>query len=67
MRQVENVMADKEKRKAMDSAQKKRVKSSLSYVKKLISRTKPGNVSEEQAAEIKHAAEELRNAATGLI
>lgn len=67
VRQVENVMADKEKRKAMDSAQKKRVKSSLSYVKKLISRTKPGNVSEEQAAEIKHAAEELRNAATGLI
>ena len=67
VRQVENVMADKEKRKAMDSAQKKRVKSSLSYVKKLISRTKPGNVSEEQAAEIKHAADELRNAAAGLI
>lgn len=67
VRQVENVMADKEKRKAMDSAQKKSVKSSLSYVKKLISRTKPGNVSEEQAAEIKHAADELRNAAAGLI
>ena len=32
-----------------------------------ISRTKPGNVSEEQAAEIKHAADELRNAAAGLI
>lgn len=45
----------------------KSVKSSLSYVKKLISRTKPGNVSEEQAAEIKHAADELRNAAAGLI
>ena len=28
--------------------------------------TKPGNVSEEQAAEIKHAADELRNAAAGL-
>ena len=67
VRQVENVMTDKEKRKAMDSAQKKSVKSSLSYVKKLISRTKPGNVSEEQAAEIKHAADELRNAAAGLI
>lgn len=67
VRQVENVMADKEKRKAMDSAQKKSVKSSLSYVKKLISRTKPANVSEEQAAEIKHAADELRNAAAGLI
>lgn len=67
VRQVENVMADKEKRKAMDSAQKKSVKSSLSYVKKLVSRTKPTNVSEEQAAEIKHAADELRNAAAGLI
>ena len=67
VRQVENVMADKEKRKAMDSAQKKSVKSSLSYVKKLISRTKPGNVSEKQPAEIKHAADELRNAAAGLI
>lgn len=67
VRQVENIMADKEKRRAMDSAQKKSVKSSLSYVKKLISRTKPGNVSEEQAAEIKHAADELRNAAAGLI
>lgn len=67
VRQVENVMADKEKRKTMDSAQKKSVKSSLSYVKKLISRTKPTNVSEEQAAEIKHAADELRNAAAGLI
>ena len=67
VRQVENIMADKEKRRAMDSAQKKSVKSSLSYVKKLISRTKPGNVSEEQAAELKHAADELRNAAAGLI
>ena len=34
VRQVENVMADKEKRKDMDRAQKKSVKSSLSYVKK---------------------------------
>ena len=67
VRQVENIRADTEKRRAMDSAQKKSVKSSLSYVKKLISRTKPGNVSEEQAAEIKHAADELRNAAAGLI
>ena len=67
MRQVENVLADKAKRKAMDSTQKKQVKSSLSYVKKLVSRTKPGNVSEEQAAEIKRAADDLRSAAAGLI
>lgn len=67
VRQVENVLADKAKRKAMDSAQKKQVKSSLSYVKKLVSRTKPGNVSEEQAAELKRAAEDLRSAAAGLI
>ena len=65
VRQVENVMADKEKRKAMDSAQKKSVKSSLSYVKKLISRTKPGNVSERTGREIKHAADELKCAAIG--
>ena len=67
VRQVENVLADKAKRKAMDSTQKKQVKSSLSYVKKLVSRTKPGNVSEEQAAEIKRAADDLRSAAAGLI
>ena len=41
VRQVENVMADKEKRKAMDSAQKKSVKSSLSYVKKLFQGQSP--------------------------
>lgn len=67
VRQVENVMADKARRKAMDSAQKKQVKSALSYVKKLVSRTKPGNVSEEQAAELRRASNDLRNAAAGLI
>ena len=67
VRQVENVMADKARRKAMDSAQKKQVKSALSYVKTLVSRTKPGNVSEEQAAELRRASNDLRNAAAGLI
>ena len=37
--------------------------SGLYYVKKLVSRTKPGNVSEEQAAELQRAAAELRSAA----
>ena len=57
----------RKKERLWTAHRKKSVKSSLSYVKKLISRTKPGNVSEEQAAEIKHAADELRNAAAGLI
>ena len=48
IRQVE--VAYKEKKKTIDSGARHQIKSSLSYVKKLVSRTKPGNVSEEQAA-----------------
>ena len=61
IRQVE--VAYKEKKKTIDSGARHQIKSSLSYVKKLVSRTKPGNVSEEQAAELQRAAEELRSAA----
>ncbi|MDD6481163.1 MAG: molecular chaperone DnaK [Lachnospiraceae bacterium] len=61
IRQVE--AAYKEKKKTLDSAAKHQIKSSLSYVKKLVTRTKPGNVTEEQAAELKRATAELRNAA----
>ena len=61
IRQVE--VAYKEKKKAIDSGARHQIKSSLSYVKKLVSRTKPGNVSEEQAAELQRAAAELRSAA----
>ena len=61
IRQVE--VSYKEKKKTIDSGARHQIKSSLSYVKKLVSRTKPGNVSEEQAAELQRAAEELRSAA----
>lgn len=61
IRQVEN--SYKEQKKTLDSNAKHRIKSSLSYVKKLVSRTKPGNVTEEQAAELRRATQELRDAA----
>lgn len=64
IRQVEN--AYKEKKKTLDSSAKHQIKSSLSYVKKLVSRTKPGNVTEEQAAELRRATQELRSAASVL-
>ena len=64
IRQVES--AYKEKKKTIDSGAKHQIKSSLSYVKKLVTRTKPGNVTEEQAAELRRATEELRNAAAVL-
>ena len=60
IRQVE--VAYKEKKKTIDSGARHQIKSSLSYIKKLVSRTKPGNVSEEQAAELQRAAAELRSA-----
>ncbi len=65
IRQVDT--AYKEKKKTLDNTAKHQIKSSLSYVKKLVSRTKPGNVSEEQATELRRATEELRNAATLII
>ena len=61
IRQVE--VAYKEKKKTIDSGARHQIKSSLSYVKKLVSRTKPGNVSEEQAVELQRATAELRSAA----
>ena len=54
-------------KKTMDSSVKKQIKPVLSYLKKLVSRTKPGNVSEEQAAEIKRATNELRTAAASIL
>lgn len=65
IRQVENVY--KEKKKGMDGAKKRQIKSSLSYLKKLVSRTKPGNVTEEQSAEIRRATAELRTAAAEIL
>ena len=51
----------------MDGAKKRQIKSSLSYLKKLVSRTKPGNVTEEQSAEIRRATAELRTAAAEIL
>ncbi len=65
IRQVENVY--KEKKKGMDGAKKRQIKSSLSYLKKLVSHTKPGNVTEEQSAEIRRATAELRTAAAEIL
>ena len=65
IRQVEN--AYKEKKKGMDGAKKRQIKSSLSYLKKLVSHTKPGNVTEEQSAEIRRATAELRTTAAEIL
>ncbi|MCM1283331.1 MAG: molecular chaperone DnaK [Roseburia sp.] len=65
IRQVDKAYG--EQKKTLDGAAKKQIKSSLSYVKKLVSRTKPGNVSEEQADELRRATAELRNAAAGIL
>lgn len=65
IRQVEQAYS--EKKKTMDGPAKKQVKSSLSYVKKLVNRTKPGSVSEEQAAELTRATADLRAAAQPIL
>lgn len=65
IRQVET--AYKARKKELDSSTRHVIKSSLSYVKKLVSRTKPGNVTEEQAAELARATAELRSAAGVLL
>lgn len=65
IRQVEN--AYKEKKKGMDGAKKRQIKSNLSYLKKLVSHTKPGNVTEEQSAGIRRATAELRTAAAEIL
>lgn len=65
IRQVEN--AYKGKKKGMDGAKKRQIKSNLSYLKKLVSHTKPGNVTEEQSAEIRRATAELRTAAAEIL
>lgn len=65
IRQIET--AYKARKKELDSSTRHAIKSSLSYVKKLVSRTKPGNVTEEQATELARATAELRSAAGVLL
>ena len=57
IRQVEK--ACNEQKKTMDKEVKKQIKPALAYLKKLVSRTKPGNVSEDQAGELRRATAEL--------
>lgn len=67
VRQVETALSDKEKKKSLDGNTKKQIKSALSYLKKLVAHTKPGNVSQEQASEMQRATADLRNAAAVLL
>lgn len=60
IRQVEK--AYNEQKKTMDKEVKKQIKPALAYLKKLVSRTKPGNVSEDQAGELRRATAELQKA-----
>lgn len=54
-------------KKTIDKSVKKQVKADLAYLKKLVSRTKPGNVTEEQAAELKKAKQDLENSAAPIL
>ncbi len=67
IRKTEAVLHDKEKKKSLDHSQIRQMKQALSYLKKLVARTKPENVTEEQAAELKRAADELARAAGSAI
>ena len=65
IRQVEK--ACNEQKKTMDKGVKKQIKPALAYLKKLVSRTKPGNVSEDQAGELRRATAELQKAAEPIL
>ncbi len=65
IRQVEK--ACNEQKKTMDKEVKKQIKPALAYLKQLVSRTKPGNVSEDQAGELRRATAELQKAAEPIL
>ena len=67
IRRVETAIAERKKNKTMDKAVLKQIKPDLSYLKKLVSRTKPGNVTEEQAGEMRRAKEALERSAAGIL
>lgn len=54
-------------KKTIDKSTKKQIKSDLSYLKKLIGKIKPGNVSEEQAAELNRAKAALEQSAASIL
>lgn len=61
IRRVEAAYANQ--KKTLDKTAKKQIKSDLSYLKKLVSKIKPGDVTEEQAAELRRAKEALEASA----
>lgn len=61
IRRVEAAYANQ--KKTLDKTAKKQIKSDLSYLKKLVSKIKPGDVTEEQAAELRRAKEALETSA----
>lgn len=54
-------------KKTLDKSTRKQIKSDISYLKKLIGKIKPGNVSEEQAAELNRAKIALEQLAAGIL
>jgi len=52
--------------KNMDKAQKAQIKEELSKLKKLVKKTKPDTITEEQAQEIRHDKEQLENLTSDL-
>ncbi len=54
-------------KKSLDKTTKKQIKSDLSYLKKLIGKIKPGNISEEQAAELNRAKTALEQSASAIL
>ena len=54
-------------KKTLDKSTRKQIKSDISYLKKLIGKIKPGNVSEDQAAELNRAKSALEQSAAGIL
>lgn len=65
IRQAETALA--QSKKTMDKAERKQIKTDLSYLKKLVSRTKPGSITDEQAAEIGRAKNALMQSAAAIL
>ena len=65
IRRVEAAYASQ--KKTLDKTVKKQIKSDLSYLKKLVARIKPGDVTEEQAAELRRAKAALEASADPIL
>lgn len=64
---VQNAMNDKEKKKVLTREQKSDIKKKMREVQKQLSRIKPDKISDEQAANLKIAAEELKQSASVIL